>query len=64
MTGFGDWEPDDSFDTADVDAEQLARKLAFLEGIKWEDMTEEWRAIRLVRMLRFVEWLTRSGHFR
>ena len=61
---FGDWEPADSFDVADVDAEQLARKLAFLEGITWEDMSEEWRAVRLVRMLRFVEWLTRSGHFR
>ena len=61
---FGDWEPADSFDVAAVDAEQLARKLADLEGIRWDDMTDDWRRVRLARMQRFVDWLRRSGHFR
>jgi hypothetical protein len=64
VSGFGDHVPDDTFDTAEADPEQLARKLAVLEGIDWDAMTDDWRRVRLARMVRFVEWLTRSGHFR
>ena len=61
MSGFGDYEDADAYDVADPDPEQVARKLAALEGIDWDDMTPQWRVFRIDRMVRLLAWLHRQG---
>ena len=64
MTTFGDHEPDDTFDTAEADPEQVAKKLHNLEGGRWSALSEEEQRNRVELMVRLIAWLRRSGHFR
>jgi hypothetical protein len=65
---FGDWEPDDSFDTAEADPEQVAIKLEKLRnefhlgnGDGWDDLNEGQRQRRVEMVVRFLEWWRRQG---
>ncbi len=62
MSDFGDYEPDDSFDTAPADPEQVARRLHHYEGGRWDDLTGEQRVARIGIMIRLIAWLRREGH--
>lgn len=68
--GFGDWEPDDSFDTAEADPEQVARfiqrlrVLLDLADADWDDFTDEQRQRRIELAVRLIAWGRRSGWVR
>jgi len=61
VTTFGDFDDDDAFDTADPDPEQVARKIAALEGLAWSNVPDEWRAARIAAAARLLAWLRRQG---
>lgn len=62
MSGFGDYEPDDSFDVAPADPEQIARRYRRYEGGTWDGLEVEERARRIAIAVRLVAWLRREGH--
>ena len=64
---FGDYEPDDAFDTAEADPEQVAIKLQRLrreEGLDvddWEELTDVQKAVRIAIIVRLLAWFRRQG---
>ena len=67
MTGFGDYDAGaDAYDpTTPPDPEQVARKLAALEGFDYDgDLDDAGRLRRLSVVVALLAWLTRSGHLR
>jgi hypothetical protein len=71
VSDFGDWEPDDSFDTAPADVEQVARKLQRfrreadlsrrVDRRDWDDLSPRDRAELIGIALRLLSWWRRSG---
>jgi len=61
MTGFGDYEDADAFDTAPADPEQVARKLVELDGGDWRDLDDEHQARRIAIVVALLAWLRRQG---
>jgi hypothetical protein len=68
VTDFGDFEDDDSFDTAPADPEQVAIRLhrfwrdeGIGETVGWDDLSAEQRARRVRAMVRLIAWWRRQG---
>ena len=67
MSGFGDFDDDDAYDTAPADPEQVARKLQRLrldlglERDDWDDLTEEHRVAATLAVAILLAWLKRQG---
>ena len=57
----GDFEPDDAYDTAPADPEQVARKLVELEGGAWANLSYEQRDARIAVIALLLGWLRRQG---
>lgn len=67
MSEFGDFDPDDAFDTEPADPEQVARKLHGYRqedepGLPdWDDLSNIDKAILVNRLSRLLAWLRRQG---
>lgn len=67
MSDFGDFDDDDAFDTAPADPEQVARKLQRIraeygqETIRWEELDDAGRAVRIAVVTLLLAWLRRQG---
>jgi len=70
MSGFGDFEELDAFDTEPADPEQVARRLHRYrredgrEPADWEDLAEYERVALVLIMMRLLDWLRREGALR
>jgi hypothetical protein len=67
---YGDYDTDDSYDTASADPEQVARKLHQLRQIEgredfdWEDLDDSERGVRVLIMALLLAWGRRQGFVR
>jgi hypothetical protein len=57
----GDYEPDDAFDVAPPDPEQVARKHAEYLGDRWDRLDDGEQARRILAFGLLLGWLHRSG---
>jgi len=70
MSDFGDFDPDDAFDTEPADAEQVARKLHQYrqererESVSWDDLSTAERLILVAIIAKLLDWLRRQGSLR
>jgi len=70
MSGFGDFEEADAFDTEPADAEQVARRLHRYrredgrEPAEWDDLAEYERVALVAIVRRLLDWLRRQGALR
>ncbi len=60
----GDFEEADAYDTAPPDPEQVARKLAALEGGGWDDLPADEQTRRRQVIGDLLAWLRRQGGIR
>lgn len=64
---FGDFEPDDAFDIAPPDAEQVARQLHLYRTrwdrtvTRWEELPPAHRAVAVALMVELLGWGRRQG---
>jgi hypothetical protein len=69
VTDYGDYDPDDAYDTAAADPEQVARKLHALRldvnleptVALWGELSDQQRQRRIAVVVRFLEWWRRQG---
>jgi hypothetical protein len=67
VSDFGDFDVEDAFDTEPADPEQVARRLhkfrhdEGLEGVEWEDLTPQRRAVLVLIVTRLIELFRRQG---
>jgi hypothetical protein len=67
VTDFGDYEPDDAYDPAPADPEQVARKIHTLRREveddlpAWEDLDPVDQERKLLIAYVLLEWLRRQG---
>jgi len=64
VSEFGDFEEEDAYDVAPADPEQVARRYAQYEGVRWDDLLDTERARRIVVIALLIAWLRRQGHLR
>jgi hypothetical protein len=67
VSDFGDFDPDDAYDTEPADPEQVARKIQELRHAhnlsaeRWDDLSPAGRANRVVIATLLLAWLRRQG---
>jgi hypothetical protein len=67
VSDFGDFDPDDAYDTEPADPEQVARKLHTLrhgndlEPDTWDELSDERRILLVLIAGRLLAWLRRQG---
>jgi hypothetical protein len=67
MSNFGDFEPDDAYDTEPADPEQVAIKLqklrrdAGLDDVEWERISTSERATIIEVVAALLTWMRRQG---